>query len=241
VAGPLSPAGIPSVGDDDRAGHEARCVGGEEQNDGGDLVDFAHARHRRCSPSKYQIAPTDRRRAWLGSSGRRGLLHIPVFDKSNRTDGRFSRADFAFDAEHDRYTCPAGKELVQFWRTYATPRSGVTAEGTRIYRASKLDCDVRKLKAQCCPNALARKIPRDLHEDARDVVRAHAAIRGGLSPAEESRDAVRTSQADSAPQALAPKGSKRSQRRISPYGDRPKPEMTRPFKTNSTLPEMLAA
>src|SRR5271157_5008515 len=43
--------------------------------------------------------------------------HIPVFDKSNRTDGTFSRTDFAFDAERDRYTCPAGKELVQFRRT----------------------------------------------------------------------------------------------------------------------------
>jgi hypothetical protein len=61
--------------------------------------------------------------------------HIPVFDKSHRTDGTFSRADFAFDAERDRYTCPAGKELVQFRRTYAVPRSGVTAEGTRLYRA----------------------------------------------------------------------------------------------------------
>jgi hypothetical protein len=47
--------------------------------------------------------------------------HIPVFDKSNRTDGTFSRADFVFDAERDRYTCPAGKELVQFRRTYAAP------------------------------------------------------------------------------------------------------------------------
>ena len=56
--------------------------------------------------------------------------HIPVFDKSNRTDGTFSRADFVFDVERDRYTCPAGKELVQFRRTYAIPRSGVTAEGT---------------------------------------------------------------------------------------------------------------
>ena len=100
--------------------------------------------------------------------------HIPVFDKSNRTDGTFSRADFAFDAERDRYICPAGKELVQFRRTNAIPRSGVTAEGTRLYRASKLDRDTYRLKAQC-PNAVARKIPRDLHEDARDVARAHAA------------------------------------------------------------------
>src|SRR5580693_9172671 len=99
---------------------------------------------------------------------------IPVFDKSNRTDGAFSRADFAFDPQRGRYMCPAGKELVQFRRTYTTPRSGVTAEGTRLYRASKLDCEVCELKAQCCPNAVARKIPRDLHEDARDVARALA-------------------------------------------------------------------
>jgi hypothetical protein len=38
-----------------------------------------------------------------------------------------------------------------------------------------LDCDTCRLKPQRCPNALARKIPRDLHEDARDVARAHAA------------------------------------------------------------------
>src|SRR3984957_17431398 len=100
--------------------------------------------------------------------------HIPVFDKSNRTDGTFSRADFAFDAERGRCTCPAGKELVQFRRTYAIPRSGVTAEGTRLYRASKLDCDVCELKARCCPNAVARKIPRDLDEDSRDIARALA-------------------------------------------------------------------
>ena len=106
----------------------------------------SHARHptaeveRRgqCStkPTRFGIeaasfaatAPTDRRGPWLVSSKTRAP-HLPVFDKSNRTDGTFSRADFAFDAERDRYTCPAGKELVQFRRTYAVPRSGVTAEG----------------------------------------------------------------------------------------------------------------
>jgi transposase len=105
----------------------------------------------------------------------RGIApHIPVFDKSNRTDGTLSRSDFAFDPEQDRYTCPAGKHLVQFHRTYATPRSGITKEGTRIYRASKRDCDACELKPRCCPNTPARKIPRDLDEDARDVARALA-------------------------------------------------------------------
>jgi transposase len=111
--------------------------------------------------------------AWLVKQ-KKITPHIPVFDKSTRTDGTFSRADFTFDPDGDRYTCPAGKELVQFRRTYATPRTGITAEGTRLYRASKKDCDVCELKARCCPNAVARKIPRDLHEDTRDVARALA-------------------------------------------------------------------
>jgi transposase len=111
--------------------------------------------------------------AWLVKQ--RGIApHIPVFDKSNRTDGTFSRSDFVFDAEHDRYVCPVGKHLVQFHRTYATPRTGITKDGTRLYRASKRDCDACALKSRCCPNTPARKIPRDLDEDARDVARALA-------------------------------------------------------------------
>ncbi|NNH32012.1 transposase, partial [Rhizobium sp. SEMIA 4085] len=101
--------------------------------------------------------------------------HIPVFDKSNRTDGTFSRSDFTWEAENDRYICPAGKELKQFHRTYATPRSGITSDGRRLYRASKKDCDGCEIKQRCCPNAVARKVPRDLNEDARDVARAIAA------------------------------------------------------------------
>jgi hypothetical protein len=31
--------------------------------------------------------------------------HIPVFDKSNCTDGTFSRADFRFDPKEDQHTC----------------------------------------------------------------------------------------------------------------------------------------
>src|SRR5499433_4169669 len=34
--------------------------------------------------------------------------HIPVFDKSQRTDGSFSRDDFAYDHATDAYRCPAG-------------------------------------------------------------------------------------------------------------------------------------
>ena len=49
-----------------------------------------------------------------------------MIDKSTRTDGTFSRDDFAFNSERDRYTCPAGKELVQYRRVYS-PRGAASA------------------------------------------------------------------------------------------------------------------
>ena len=41
--------------------------------------------------------------------------HIPVFDKASRSDGTFSRPDFAYDHTRDCYICPAGKELSQWF------------------------------------------------------------------------------------------------------------------------------
>jgi hypothetical protein len=35
--------------------------------------------------------------------------HIPVFDKSARTDGTFSRGDFTWDRPNDIYRCPAAR------------------------------------------------------------------------------------------------------------------------------------
>jgi transposase len=89
--------------------------------------------------------------------------HIPVRDKSDRDDGTFSRSDFHWDKRRGHYICPNGKVL----RTSGTVHSGRTL----LYRASKLDCDVCPFKAKCCPKEPARKIPRDLNEDARDVAR----------------------------------------------------------------------
>ena len=111
--------------------------------------------------------------AWLVKQ-KKITPHIPVCDKSTRTDGTFSRSDFTFDAEAKRYSCPAGKHLIQFRRAYTKPRTGVTAEGTRVYFASKKDCGVCHLKTRCCPNTAARKIPRNVR-NSRDVARALAA------------------------------------------------------------------
>ncbi len=100
--------------------------------------------------------------AWLVEE--RGIKpHIPVFDKSERTDGTFSRVDFAYDQESDAYVCPAGKQLRKYRRPFVTPRIGVTKDNTLLYRASKFDCDACALKARCCPNAPARKVPRSIH------------------------------------------------------------------------------
>ena len=100
--------------------------------------------------------------------------HVKVFDKSERTDGTFSRSDFAFDAERDLYVCPEGKELKRYRRAFSTPRDGVRKNGTIGYRASKFDCDACPLKSKCCPNDVARKIARWIYEAARDKARAIA-------------------------------------------------------------------
>ena len=113
--------------------------------------------------------------AWLVHE--RGIEpHVPVFDKSGRSDGTFSRSDFAYDHAQDRYICPAGKELSQFSRDYATPRSGVHNDGFMRYRAAKRDCDGCELKPRCCPGQPARKIPRSVHEGARDISHTDAYV-----------------------------------------------------------------
>jgi len=97
--------------------------------------------------------------------------HVPVFDKSERTDGTFSRSDFTYDRQADAYSCPAGKQLRQRQKLYRTPRPLVDEDGMMRYRASKLDCEPCSLKPRCCPNTPARKIPRSIHEGARDLAR----------------------------------------------------------------------
>lgn len=101
--------------------------------------------------------------AWLVHE--RGIEpHIPVFDKSARNDGSFAREDFVYDHKGDVYVCPAGKVL--------TSKGTLVNDGTTLlYRASKFDCDPCELKQRCCPTTPARKVPRSIHEGARDMAR----------------------------------------------------------------------
>ena len=91
--------------------------------------------------------------------------YIPVWDKSKRTDGTFSKSDFIYDAKRDVYTCPRGNTL---------KTTGNVHEDTRRYLAKTKDCRACPLKEQCCPNTPFRKVPRDINEDARDYARALA-------------------------------------------------------------------
>ena len=91
------------------------------------------------------------------------IPHIPVWEKSDRHDGIFSRSDFRWDRKRGVYICPNDKLL----RTSGTVHDGRTL----LYRASKRDLRCARSERRCCTTADARKIPRDLHEDARDVAR----------------------------------------------------------------------
>jgi transposase len=91
-------------------------------------------------------------------------LHVPVWDKSEHHDGTFSRSDFIFDVENNRYVCPAGKHL--------KPAQRSQQKNPFRYRASLYDCQVCALKPKCFPNMEIQKIDRSPQEPARDIARA---------------------------------------------------------------------
>jgi transposase len=97
--------------------------------------------------------------------------HIPVFDKTERTDGTFQREAFRWNEELNEYRCPAGNALRREWRPFKNPRTHITKADTIVYRSSKSACSACPMKQRCCPNTSIRKIARSLHEDARDVAR----------------------------------------------------------------------
>ncbi len=93
--------------------------------------------------------------------------HVPVWDKSARYDGTFSRADFVFDRDRNIYVCPGGAEL--------TSTGNIDQGHIVYYRANKNDCSVCSLKRRCT-TAVVRKVTRDVDEDVRDQVRAQASF-----------------------------------------------------------------
>lgn len=105
--------------------------------------------------------------------------HIPVWDKSVRDDGTFSRSDFRWDRRNGLYTCPAGRPL----RSTGTVHDGTTLR----YRASLEDCRSFRLKEQCCPKAPLRYLSRDVDVDARDDARANMKTKAFLRSRDEQK------------------------------------------------------
>jgi transposase len=97
--------------------------------------------------------------------------HVPVCDKTQRTDETLSRSDFQWNEQADEYRCPQGNVLRSQRRAFKILRTHITKAGTIIYRASQSDCASCPMKARCCPNTPMRKIARSVHESARDVAR----------------------------------------------------------------------
>jgi len=98
--------------------------------------------------------------------------HIPVWDKGRRDNGTFSRDDFTYAPEDDRYICPNGKNLRQYRLAGRLAKAKPPKDGLLRYRARKVDCDGCPLKSQCCPKDSARKVLRSIHEEARDHARS---------------------------------------------------------------------
>ena len=61
--------------------------------------------------------------------------HTPVWHKYEGTAERFGMADFAWDAEADRYTCPAGKTLKRYQRNFKMQHTNINKDNNIRYTA----------------------------------------------------------------------------------------------------------
>jgi Transposase DDE domain len=100
--------------------------------------------------------------------------HVPVWDKTQRTDDTLSSSDFEWSEQRNEYRCPQGYALRSDWRIFTKPRSHITKVDTIIYKSRQSDCARCAMKSSCCQNTPIRKIRRSIHEAARDVARALA-------------------------------------------------------------------
>ena len=147
--------------------------------------------------------------------------HIPVFDRSARRDGTFSREDFAYDPEREVYRCPAD-------RTLTTTGRIVNDDATIMYRASTYDCEPCALKPKCCPNG-----PQDpALNPRRRSADGWRYLQLGRGPdlaagTQGDRDAVRPSQAHPEARLAPAPRSERSPRRVPPRCHSPEPQEAR--------------
>jgi transposase len=77
----------------------------------------------------------------------------------------FGKDEFAYDPEHDLYTCPAGEPLVPRMRNVARSLIG--------YRAKAGTCEACSLRAECTTSKTGRQILRHFDEEYVDRVKGY--------------------------------------------------------------------
>ena len=97
--------------------------------------------------------------------------HVPVWDKSKRTDDTYPNSEFRWNEDADKYLCPGDKELRRNRYKPRASSTGITKDNRINYRASTKDCKDCLMKPRCCPNTSHRTIARSIYEKSRDVAR----------------------------------------------------------------------
>jgi Transposase DDE domain len=128
---------------------------------------------------------------WLVGAGI--APQIPVWDKSTREDGTFSRSDFIFDRERNVYVCPHDD-----WQCRRRPCPALPCIHARLRR-------VPTQAAMLSEDALSQGHARRQRGCPRSRPRTdgHAGVRQIARPAQEGRDAVCAPQDPSSLQAHA--------------------------------------
>ena len=158
--------------------------------------------------------------------------HVKLMVKSARTDGTFSRCDFAFDPQGNLYVCPAGKELKKYHRSFPKPRRRsdqrrhedlLRAAASRTATPARSSPSAARTCLHARSRALFMQAARD--DKARAIAKTEAYA---VSRRERKKVEMLFAHHEAHPWArsIAPPRSKRSQRRIPLSRHRPKSAKT---------------
>ena len=98
-------------------------------------------------------------------SGIRTYLPKPQTSQ-NKKKGLFTKEDFVYEPEHDRYRCPAGEELP---RRHSSVENEMTIF---VYYASTSSCEGCALRSKCTTSPQTRRVRRWEREDVLDAMQA---------------------------------------------------------------------
>jgi transposase len=100
--------------------------------------------------------------AAVEEAGIRAYLCMTDFEK---VGPYFGTSRFVYDPDRDLYTCPKGKTLPLYTRSYT--------EKLSRYQADRESCNACPLKPECTPGDTGRVVRRSFHEELLERVRAY--------------------------------------------------------------------